>query len=327
MTPRTGRNWLARWSGVIRRARGVIAVVAAGGVVLSGGLGYWNTYRAVQGLPAAPAGALRARRAGRRCRPSVDRRPAVRQPDRRSGARPSRRRPDREHHRRPVAHRRCLRGRRRHRAGVQGQGLEGAGGRPGTRRSVRAAGQRPAQWQPDPHPGASYRHRDQRAALVGVLRRRQQRPVPAAGSGHDADRQQHGPRTGGAGRPRQRAPPQQPDGDRPAVAGPRAADQAADAGQLAARRGAVPAGGRARSRKRRGDAAAGEEPGPSRQELRSEAGDRGLDEQGRRGGRPEFADARIRMPTQTIRACTKCWGWWPSFAAISTARCARIRAD
>jgi adenylate cyclase len=55
-TPQPGRKWLARWSGAIRRARGVIAMVAAGGVVLSGGLGYWNAYRAVQGLPAAPAG-------------------------------------------------------------------------------------------------------------------------------------------------------------------------------------------------------------------------------------------------------------------------------
>jgi TolB-like protein/thioredoxin-like negative regulator of GroEL len=56
-TPQPARKWFARWSGAIRRARGVIPVVAAGGVVLSGGLGYWNTYRAVQGLPATPAGA------------------------------------------------------------------------------------------------------------------------------------------------------------------------------------------------------------------------------------------------------------------------------
>jgi TolB-like protein/class 3 adenylate cyclase len=58
--PAAGRvapAWLSRWSGAIRRARGVIAVVAAGGVILSGGLGYWNTYRTVRGLPAAtPAG-------------------------------------------------------------------------------------------------------------------------------------------------------------------------------------------------------------------------------------------------------------------------------
>lgn len=55
-TPQRGHTWLERWSSAIRRARGVIAVVVAGGAILSGGLGYWNTYRAVHGLPIAPAG-------------------------------------------------------------------------------------------------------------------------------------------------------------------------------------------------------------------------------------------------------------------------------
>jgi len=55
------RAWLARWSGLTRRARGIIAVLAAGGAVLSGGLGYWNTYRAVHGSdPAATASAADA---------------------------------------------------------------------------------------------------------------------------------------------------------------------------------------------------------------------------------------------------------------------------
>lgn len=53
VTSQAPRRWLERWSGAARRTRGVIAVVAAGGAILSGGLGYWNTYRTVQGLPAA----------------------------------------------------------------------------------------------------------------------------------------------------------------------------------------------------------------------------------------------------------------------------------
>jgi len=46
--------WLQRRGDAFRRARGVIAAVAAGGAVLSGVVGYWNVYRTVQG-PASPA--------------------------------------------------------------------------------------------------------------------------------------------------------------------------------------------------------------------------------------------------------------------------------
>lgn len=55
-TPSTVRKWLERWAGAIRRARGVIAAVAAGGAILSGVLGYWSAYRVVHGSSAAAPG-------------------------------------------------------------------------------------------------------------------------------------------------------------------------------------------------------------------------------------------------------------------------------
>ncbi len=48
--------WLERWAGAIRRARGVIAAVAAVGAILSGVLGYWSAYRVVHGSSAAAPG-------------------------------------------------------------------------------------------------------------------------------------------------------------------------------------------------------------------------------------------------------------------------------
>jgi len=56
--------WLASWPNTWRRARGVITVIATGGAVVGGVVGYWNAYRAVNGPAPDVAGAAVAGDAG-----------------------------------------------------------------------------------------------------------------------------------------------------------------------------------------------------------------------------------------------------------------------
>ena len=121
-------------------------------------------------------------------RPTLDRRAAVRQHERRSRAGVFRRRHGRRHSDGPVARALAVRDRPPVELHLQGPVRRRAADRPRARRALRGRGQRAQVRQPGAHRRPADRDRDRRPHLGRPLRGRPERHLRLAGRDHGADR-------------------------------------------------------------------------------------------------------------------------------------------